>query len=201
MSHLRPALVLLMLFTLLTGIAYPLAVTGIAQAVMPRQAGGSLVMAGDKVVGSTLIGQNVSGDRYHWPRPSATTAPDPQNATKTVDAPYNAANSAGSNLGPTSKVLADRLAASAAKLHETGIADPLPGDALTTSASGLDPHVSPAFALAQAPRIAKARGLPEDEVRAVLQAAIEDRDWGLFGEPRVNVLAANRRLDARFGQP
>lgn len=201
MSHLRPALVLIVLFTLLTGIAYPLAVTGIAQATMPRQAEGSLVVADGKVLGSSLVGQDFAADRYVWPRPSATTAADPQDASKTVDAPYNAANSSGSNLGPTSKALADRLTSAAAKLRATGITGPLPGDALTTSASGLDPHVTPAFALAQVPRVARARGVGEAQVRAIVLAAVEDRDWGLFGEPRVNVLAVNRSLDAELAKP
>lgn len=196
MSHLRPTLVLIVLFTVLTGLAYPLALTGMAQAVMPRQAGGSLVRADGRTIGSSLIGQDFASDRYVWPRPSATTAPDPQDASKTVDAPYNAGNSAGSNLGPTSKVLAERLTAAAERLRATGITGPLPGDALTTSASGLDPHVSPGFALAQVPRVAVARGVAEDTVREIVLAAVEGRDWGLFGEPRVNVLAVNRRLDA-----
>jgi K+-transporting ATPase ATPase C chain len=201
MSHLRPALVLLVLFTLLTGIAYPLALTGVARAVMPRQAGGSLAVADGRTLGSTLIGQDFTSDRYVWPRPSATSAPDPQDATKTVDAPYNAANSSGSNLGPTSKVLAERLTASAAKLRATGIVGPLPGDALTASASGLDPHVSPAYALAQVPRVARARGVPEEQVRGTVLAAVEEREWGLFGEPRVNVLLLNRSLDAALAKP
>ncbi|MFO1151654.1 MAG: potassium-transporting ATPase subunit KdpC [Alsobacter sp.] len=201
MSHLRPALVLLVLFTLLTGIAYPLAVTGLARTLLSRQAGGGLVVEDGRVVGASLIGQAFTDARYVWPRPSATTAPDPQDAGKTVDAPYNAANSAGSNLGPTSKALAERLSASAEALRTAGIAGPLPGDALTTSASGLDPHVSPAFALAQVPRVARARGIGEEQVRRIVLAAIEERDWGLFGEPRVNVLAVNRSLDAAFAKP
>jgi len=201
MSHLRPALVLLALFTVLTGIAYPLTVTGVALAIMPRQAGGILALAAGRTLGSTLVGQDFSGDHYIWPRASATTAPDPQDAARTVDAPYNAANSAGSNLGPTSKALADRLSATAAKLRASGIDGRLPGDALTTSASGLDPHVSPAFALAQVTRVARARGVPEEQVRGVVLAAVEERDWGLFGEPRVNVLAANQRLDAALAKP
>jgi potassium-transporting ATPase KdpC subunit len=201
MSHVRPALVLLLLFTLLTGIAYPLAVTGVAQAVMPGPAGGSLVAADGRILGSALIGQDFTSDRYLWPRPSATAAPDPQDPAKTVDAPYNASSSAGSNLGPTSKVLAGRLAAGAERLRAAGITGPYPGDALTTSASGLDPHVTPAFALAQVPRLARARGLAEEQVRGVVLAAVEDREWGLFGEPRVNVLAVNRSLDATPAKP
>ena len=157
---------------------------------MPDQATGSLVADGSRTVGSALIGQAFTDDRYVWPRPSATTAPDPQDAAKTVDAPYNAATSAGSNLGPTSKALAERLTAAAEKLRAAGVAGPLPGDAVTTSASGLDPHVTPAFALAQVPSVAKARGVAEEQVRGIVLAAVEDRDWGLFGEPRVNVLAA-----------
>lgn len=201
MSHLRPALVLIVLSTLLTGIFYPLTVTGIAQVAIPRQAGGSLLVSEGRIVGSSLIGQDAIGDRYLWPRPSATTSPDPQDASKTIDVPYNAANSAGSNLGPTSRALANRLAAAAARLRATGITGPLPGDAVTTSASGLDPHITPAFALAQVPRVARARGVDEQQVRAIVLAAVEDRDWGLFGEPRVNVLAVNRSLDASIAKP
>ncbi len=195
MSHLRPALVLLVLFTALTGLAYPFAVTGIGQLLFPAQANGSLIVQDDRVVGSDLIGQAFTSDRYLWPRPSATSAADPADPTKTVDAPYNAAASTGSNLGPTSAKLADRLTASSETWRKAGLAQPIPGDAVTTSGSGLDPHISPAFALAQAPRIAAARNLPEEQIRQVIEASTEGRTFGIFGEPRVNVLRVNQALD------
>lgn len=195
MSHLRPALVLLMLFTALTGLAYPSAVTGIAQALFPAQANGSLVERGGGVIGSDLIGQAFTFDRYLWPRPSATGAPDPDDPSETVEAPYNAAASTGSNLGPTSRKLADRLAASSEAWREAGLARPIPGDAVTASGSGLDPHISPAFAQAQVARIARARNMSEARVRQVIEAATEGRTLGLFGEPRVNVLRVNQALD------
>jgi len=195
MIHLRPALVFVALFTILTGIAYPLAVTGLAGIVLPRQAAGSLVVVGDKVVGSALIGQSFTSDRYLWPRPSATSGPDPADPAKSVDAPYNAAASTGSNLGPTSARLAERLTADVDRLRRAGIEGVVPADAVTTSASGLDPHVSPDFALAQVPRIAAARGRPAAEIRTIVESRIERREAGVFGEPRVNVLAVNLALD------
>lgn len=195
MSHLRPALVLLVLFTALTGLAYPFAVTGIGQLVFPAQANGSLVTQDDRVVGSELIGQAFTSDRYLWPRPSATSAPDPADSTKTVDAPYNAAASTGSNLGPTSTTLANRLSTSSETWRKAGLALPIPGDALTTSGSGLDPHISPVSAEAQAPRIAAARNLPDEQIRQVIEASTEWRTFGIFGEARVNVLRVNRALD------
>jgi K+-transporting ATPase ATPase C chain len=195
MSHLRPALVLLLLFTALTGLAYPFAVTGIGQLLFPAQAHGSLIVQDGRVVGSALIGQAFTADRYLWPRPSATSASDPTDPTKTLDAPYNAAASTGSNLGPTSSKLANRLAASSETWRKAGLALPIPGDAVTTSGSGLDPHISPAFALAQAPRIAVARNLPEEQIRHVIEASTEGRTFGIFGEPHVNVLRVNRALD------
>ncbi|WP_114947784.1 potassium-transporting ATPase subunit KdpC [Microvirga calopogonii] len=195
MSNLRPALVLLVLFTALTGLVYPFAVTGVGQLVFPAQANGSLIVQDGRVVGSDLIGQAFTADRYLWPRPSATSAPDPADPTKTVDAPYNAAASTGSNLGPTSRKLADRLTASSDAWRNAGLAQPIPGDAVTTSGSGLDPHISPAFALAQAPRIAAARNLSEGQIRHVIEAAIEGRTFGIIGEPRVNVLRVNQALD------
>ncbi|PPQ40677.1 K+-transporting ATPase ATPase C chain [Rhodoblastus acidophilus] len=196
MSHLRPALVLLLLFTALTGIVYPLALTGVAAAIFPQQAGGSLIVQDGKIVGSRLIGQNFASDVYFHPRPSATTAPDPNDAGKTVDAPYNAANSAGSNLGPTSKTLVERVKAAAEAKTAEGWTSPLPADALTTSASGLDPDISPAYALAQIPRVAEARGLDAAKLRALVTAQTKRRWLGLIGEPRVNVLALNIALDA-----
>jgi len=196
MSHLRPALVLLLLFTALTGIVYPLALTGVAAAIFPQQASGSLIVQDGKIVGSRLIGQNFASDVYFHPRPSATTAPDPNDASKTVDAPYNAANSSGSNLGPTSKTLVERVKAAAEAKAAEGWSAPLPADALTTSASGLDPDISPAYALAQIPRVAEARGLDAAKLRALVTAQTKGRWLGLIGEPRVNVLALNIALDA-----
>jgi potassium-transporting ATPase KdpC subunit len=196
LAHFRPALVLLLLFTALTGLAYPLAVTGVAALVFPFQAGGSLLVRDDAVVGSALIGQNFASETYFQPRPSATTTPDPADASKTVDAPYNAANSSGSNLGPTSKALIDRVSAAAEAKRAAGWQAPLPADALTTSASGLDPDITPQNALAQAAGVAKARSLDEAKVRALAEAQVSHRWLGLIGEPRVNVLALNLALDA-----
>lgn len=192
MSHLRAAVVLTILFTLLTGLAYPLAVTGLGQAIFPAQANGSLVKRGETVIGSALIGQNFTADRYFHGRPSATNAADPADPTKTVDAPYNATNSTGSNLGPSSKALADAVEARAKALGE----GPQPADLVTASASGLDPHISPAGALVQVARVAKARGRPEAEIRMLVERQIEGRELGILGEPRVNVLALNLALDA-----
>ena len=196
LSHFRPALVLLLLFTALTGLAYPLAITGVAALAMPFQAGGSQIFRDNKLVGSALIGQNFVSEKYFQPRPSATSAPDPSDATKTVDAPYNAGNSSGSNLGPTSKALIDRVSAAADAKRADGWRNPLPADALTTSASGLDPDISPQNALAQVPGVAKARGLDEAKVRALVVAHERNRWLGVIGEPRVNVLALNLALDA-----
>jgi K+-transporting ATPase ATPase C chain len=195
-QHFRPAFVMLLLFSALTGVAYPLAVTGVARVALPHQAGGSLIVRDGVVVGSSLIGQNFTSERYFQPRPSATSAPDPNDASKTVDAPYNAANSSGSNLGPTSKALIDRVSAAAEAKKSSGWTTPLPADALTTSASGLDPHISPQNALAQVPAVAKARGLDEGQLRELVAAQTETRWLGQIGEPRVNVLALNLALDA-----
>ena len=196
LSQLRPAIVMLVLFTLLTGIAYPFAVTGIAQALLGAPANGSTILRDGKVVGSALIGQNFASDRYFHGRPSATNTPDPADATKTVDAPYNAANSSGSNLGPTSKALADRVAADVEARRKAGVSGPIPADAVTTSASGLDPHISPANAAAQIAAVAKARGMDEGKLRALVDAQTQGRFMGLLGEPRVNVLLLNLALDA-----
>lgn len=194
-SHMRPAVVMLVSFTILTGIAYPLLVTAIAQVIAPFQANGSLVMKDGKIIGSELIGQQFASDRYFHGRPSATSAPNPKDDAKTIDAPYNAANSSGSNLGPTSKKLVDRVKADTDALKaETGAAT-VPADAVTTSASGLDPHISPAFAKQQAARVAKARSLPEDKVRGLIAQMIELPVLGFIGEPRVNVLGLNLALD------
>lgn len=194
-QHFRPAFVLLVLFTMLTGIVYPLAVTAIAALAFPYQAGGSLIARNGTVVGSQLIGQNFASEPYFHARPSATNKPDPNDPSKTVDAPYNAANSGGSNLGPTSQALSDRVEESVAAKRAAGWRGSLPADALTTSASGLDPHISPGNALAQVAGIAKARGLDEAKLRALVERHIEERWLGMIGEPRVNVLMLNLALD------
>ena len=194
--QIRPALVMTVLLTVVTGLLYPLAVTGIARAAFPRQAAGSLVERDGKVVGSALIGQGFADPRYFHGRPSATTDTDPNDPTKTVPAPYNAANSGGSNLGPTSKALVDRVRSDVEKFEaEAGSGGPVPADLVTTSASGLDPDVSPAAALFQVPRVAKARGLPEERLRELVAAGTEARTLGFLGEPRVNVLRLNLALD------
>jgi potassium-transporting ATPase KdpC subunit len=195
LKEIRPAIVLVVALTLITGLAYPLAITGIAGVLFPHQAQGSLIERDGMVVGSQLIGQAFADDKYFHGRPSATNTPDPNDPTKNVDAPYNAANSGGSNLGPTSKMLADRLQADVDKLKAENPSAPVPVDLVTTSASGLDPHISPAAALFQVPRVAKARNLPEDRVRVLVQEQTEGRLFGLLGEPRVNVLALNLALD------
>ena len=195
LQHVRPAVVLLLLFSALTGLVYPLAVTGIAQLAMPRQANGSLIEKDGVVVGSALIGQNFKSDRYFHPRPSATTDTDPNDSSKTIDAPYNAANSTGSNLGPTSQKLVDRVKASVEAWRATAGPGPVPADAVTTSASGLDPDVSPQTALAQVASVAKARGLDEGKVRQLVEASIETPFLGLIGEPRVDILQLNLALD------
>ena len=192
MTHLRPALVLVALFTVLTGLIFPLGFVGAAGIVYPFGAGGSLVQRGGTVVGSALLGQNFTQDKYFHGRPSATTDTDPNDSTKTVPAPYNAANSAGSNLGPTSKALIDRVTGD---VKNSGPA-PVPGDMVTTSASGLDPNISPENAARQVARVAAARGLREDQVRPVVAAHTSGRLLGVIGEPRVDVLALNMALDA-----
>jgi K+-transporting ATPase ATPase C chain len=193
-KQIRPAIVLLVALTLITGLVYPLLMTGIAGVIFPRQAQGSLVEVDGKVVGSSLIGQEFTSDRYFHGRPSATVAPDPNDASKTVPSPYNAANSGGSNLGPTNKALIERVQGDVEKLKQENPA-PVPIDLVTTSGSGLDPDISPEAALFQVPRVAKARNMPEDRVRALVSAHIEGRKLGLLGEPRVNVLALNLALD------
>jgi potassium-transporting ATPase KdpC subunit len=195
LREIRPAIVVLLALTLITGLVYPLAMTAIAGVLFPRQAQGSLIERDGKVVGSALIGQEFKSDRYFHGRPSATTAPDPNDATKTVPAPYNAANSGGSNLGPSNKALVDRVQGDIEKLRQENPSAPIPADLVTTSASGLDPEISPEAALFQAPRVAKARNLAEDRVRALINEHTAGRFLGLLGEPRVNVLELNIALD------
>ncbi len=189
--HFRASLVILVLMTALLGIAYPLAMVGVAGAAFPGQAGGSLLSKDGKVVGSSLIGQSFTGDTYFHGRLSATTDTDPADSTKTVAAPYNAANSMGSNLGPTSKALVDRVKEDADKLGKG-----VPVDLVTTSGSGLDPHISPQAASWQVDRVAKARNLSDGEVQALVSKHTEGRMYGLLGEARVNVLQLNLALDA-----
>ena len=196
LNQLRPALVLVLLLTVLTGLVYPLAMTGVASVIFPRQAGGSLIERDGKVVGSELIGQPFISDRYFHPRPSATTAPDPKDASKTVPAPYNAQNSSGSNLGPTSKALIDRIKGDVAALQKENPGTAVPIDLVTTSGSGLDPDISPEAALFQVPRIAKARHLDAEALRQLVTRQTRARTMGLFGDPCVNVLELNLALDA-----
>jgi potassium-transporting ATPase KdpC subunit len=195
LREIRPALVLIVALTLITGLAYPLAMTGLAQVLFPHQSNGSLVLVDGKVVGTSLIGQAFSEDRYFRGRPSATNRPDPNDSSKTVEAPYNAANSMGSNLGPTNKALVERVKGDVDKLKGENSSAPVPIDLVTTTASGLDPHISPEAAFFQVPRVAKARSLPEDRVRQLVDQHVEGRFLGLLGEPRVNVLALNMALD------
>jgi K+-transporting ATPase ATPase C chain len=196
LAHFRPALVLLILFTALTGLGYPLAITSVATYALPRQAGGSLIEKNGAVIGSELIGQPFASDKYFQPRPSATSAADPNDSTKTVDAPYNASNSSGSNLGPTAKKLIDRVKADAEKFKTDYGVTTIPADAVTTSASGLDPHISVEFARLQAARVAKARSLSSAKVLDLVDKLEEGRLGGVLGEPRVNVLKLNLALDA-----
>jgi K+-transporting ATPase ATPase C chain len=195
LREVRPALVLIIALTLITGLIYPLAMTGIAGVIFPHQAQGSLIEKDGTVVGSELIGQVFVDDKYFHGRPSATNKPDPNDATKNVDAPYNAANSGGSNLGPTNKALIDRVKGDVDKLKAENPSTPVPIDLVTTSGSGLDPHISPDAALFQVPRIAKARSMPEDRLRQLVADHVEGRFLGLIGEPRVNVLMLNIALD------
>jgi K+-transporting ATPase ATPase C chain len=199
LNQLRPAVVLLLAFTAITGLAYPLAMTGIAQIVFPYQANGSLVAKDGKVVGSALIGQAFAADKYFHGRPSATVAPDPNDPGKTVDAPYNGAGSGGSNLGPTSKALNERVKADVARLKAENPSSTVPTDLVTASGSGLDPDITPAAAEFQVPRVAKARGLPEERVRQLVVASTEGRGLGFLGEARVNVLRLNLALDRLSG--
>jgi K+-transporting ATPase ATPase C chain len=195
LKELRPAIVLVAALTIITGLVYPLVMTGIAGVIFPYQSQGSMIEQDGKVVGSALIGQEFTSDKYFHGRPSATVAPDPNDATKTVPAPYNAANSGGSNLGPTNKALIERVQGDVDKLKQENSSAAVPIDLVTTSGGGLDPHISPEAAHFQVPRVAKARNMPEDRVRQLVDEHVEGRTLGLLGEPRVNVLALNSALD------
>ena len=196
LREIRPAIVFIIALTVITGLIYPLAITGIAGVIFPDQAKGSFIERDGKVVGSALIGQNFVSDKYFHGRPSAISGPDPKDPSKTVPTPYDATNSSASNLGPTSKALSDRVAGDLAKLKAENPNAPVPADLVTTSASGLDPDISPEAALFQVPRVAKARNLPEDKVRELVNGQIAGRLLGIIGEPHVNVLALNLALDA-----
>jgi K+-transporting ATPase ATPase C chain len=200
LKEIRPAIVVLVALTLITGLAYPLAMTGLSQAIFPFQSQGSLIERDGKVIGSELIGQAFAGDRYFHGRPSATTGPDPADPSKSVSQPYNAANSMGSNLGPTNKALIERVKADVEKLKAENPSEPVPTDLVTTTGSGLDPHISPEAAFFQAPRIAKARNLPDYRLRQLIQEHSEGRLFGILGEPRVNVLELNLALDRTAAQ-
>lgn len=191
MSELRPALIVFGLLTLLTGVLYPLIVTAVGQIVFPRQANGSLIQSGERVVGSRLLGQPFSSPQYFWSRPSATT---PQ--------PYNGAASSGSNQGPLNPALesAVRDRITALRAADPNNVSPVPIDLVTASGSGLDPHISPAAAEYQVARIARVRNMSEDEVRRLLGEAIDGRTFGIWGEPRVNVLELNLALDAQHAK-
>jgi potassium-transporting ATPase KdpC subunit len=195
LREIRPAIVLVVALTIITGLIYPFVMTGIAGAIFPYQAQGSMIEQDGKVIGSALIGQEFTSDKYFHGRLSATVAPDPNDSTKTVPAPYNAANSGGSNLGPTNKALIERVQGDVDKLKQENPSAPVPIDLVTTTGGGLDPHISPAAALFQVPRVAKARNLPEDRVRQLVEEHTEGRFLGLLGEPRINVLALNLALD------
>jgi K+-transporting ATPase ATPase C chain len=200
LREIRPAIVFIIALTVITGLIYPLAITGIAQVIFPAQAKGSFIERDGKVVGSALIGQTFTSDKYFHGRPSAISAPDPKDPSKTIATPYDATNSMGSNLGPTSKALNDRLTADIGNLKAENPNAAVPADLVTTSGSGLDPDISPEAALFQVPRVAKARNLPEDKVRELVNGQTTGRLLGLIGEAHVNVLALNLALDATAGK-
>jgi potassium-transporting ATPase KdpC subunit len=193
--QIRPAILMIVVMTVITGLIYPLGMTGLAQLIFPHQANGSLIEKDGKVIGSSLIGQNFTSGKYFHPRPSATTEPDPKDPTKTIPVPYAADNSGGSNLGPTNQALIDRVKGDAAKLAKENPGPPIPVDLVTTSASGLDPDITPAAALFQAPRIATTRHIPLDKLYLLIGKNIDQRWLGIFGEPHVNVLKLNLALD------
>jgi K+-transporting ATPase ATPase C chain len=195
LSQIRPAIMMIVVMTIVTGLVYPLGMTGIAQLVFPRQANGSLIEKDGKVIGSELIGQNFADVKYFHSRPSATSEPDPNDSTKTVSVPYAADNSVGSNLGPTSQALIDRMKDDSAALKDEN-PEPIPVDLVTTSASGLDPDITPAAAAFQVRRVAKARNLQPDQVQALVDSYTQGRVLGILGEKRVNVLKLNLALDA-----
>ena len=196
LKELRPALVLLVALTAVTGLAYPLAMTGLAGLLFPRQAQGSLIVDRDgRTVGSALIGQSFTEARYFHGRPSATTEPDPKDPTRTVPTPYAADSSGASNLGPTNRALIDRVKGDMDRLRAENPDGAVPADLVTTSASGLDPDISPEAAIVQVRRVAGARGVPADRVRDLVERHVDGRALGVFGEPRVNVLALNMALD------
>ena len=201
LKQIRPALLMIVLFTILTGLAYPLGMTGLGQLLFPHQANGSLIEKNGKVIGSELIGQNFASAKYFHGRLSETSEPDPKGATKTISVPYAADNSAASNLGPTSKALIARVKGDVATLHAENSSTPVPVDLVTSSASGLDPDITPAAALFQVPRVAKARGLSEPVVRQLVENHVDGRLFGIIGEPHVNVLQLNLAVDAKQARP
>jgi len=195
LAHLRPVVVLITVFTVLTGFVFPLGFTALGSALFPFQAGGSLVQRDGKVIGSEIIGQNFTSEKYFWGRPSALMGADPKDSSKQVATPYDASESGASNLGPTSKALIDRVTGDVAKAGGKNV----PGDMVTTSGSGLDPDISPATALRQVARVAKARGLAPARVQALVAAHVQSPSLGFIGSPRVNVLELNLALDALGG--
>src|SRR5271155_1533099 len=195
LRQIRPAIMMIVIMTVITGLVYPLGMTGLAQLIFPHQANGSLIVKDGKGIGSERIGQNFPADKYSPPRPTATTEPDPKDPTKTVSVPYAADNSGGSNLGPTSQPLIDRVKDDAEKLKAENPSAPIPVDLVTPSASGLDPDITPAAAEFQVPRVAKARNLSPEKVRGLVDEMTQDRFLGVLGEKRVNVLKLNLALD------